>query len=97
MSEPDVTEALNSWLSLPAGMDVVTSVNMKAHRTLIERARDEIVALREMREAHIRMLRANEMDARAKALEEAANIVDDACLGSSCRAFRAIRALKDKQ
>ena len=39
MSEPDVTEALNSWLSLPAGMDIVTSVNMKAHRSLIERAR----------------------------------------------------------
>lgn len=87
MSEPDVTEALNSWLSLPAGTDVVTSVNMKAHRTLIERARDEIVAMRGAWPEALKL-------ARAEALEDAAMAADDACLGSSCCAVHAIRALK---
>ena len=78
------------------------------HTAIMQRARDEIMMLREMREAHIRMLMANNDDARNDALEEAARRCDrlatdytipvsadnwsDGCRGCAGR----IRALKYK-
>lgn len=56
----------------------------------------EIMALRDMREAHIRMLTANHDEARDDALEEAARVVEDHFnpeTSGECAA--AIRALKE--
>ena len=69
------------------------------HEPMLQRARDEIVALREMREAEFRMLSTN----RDEVLEVAAHECDEEAKGSS-EGFRdgcetcaaAIRALKEE-
>lgn len=100
MPADDVVAELDDWLAREATTlkhypadDVDTE--------LLERARDEIVALREMRDAHIRILSASLDDkaaTRDAALEEAAQV----CIGlvrgfPQCGiAASAIRKLKDK-
>lgn len=103
MSDPDVLAELDAWI---ATCDEVWGRDC----SIPKRARDEIVALREMREAHIRMLSANLSEARAEALEEAARVarefaepeIADNRRMNLCRIFAAriaaaIRALKDKR
>lgn len=98
MPADDIVAELDDWLAREATTlkhypadDVDTE--------LLERARDEIVALREMREAEFRMLSTN----RDEVLEVAAHECDEEAKGSS-EGFRdgcetcaaAIRALKNK-
>lgn len=106
----ELVEDLELWLDQPAYVDT-TARGRELDRAswLIGRARDEIVVLRAMREAHIRMLSANCHEARNDALEEAARVCDEPAkrlreeLGWSAEAelleryAAAIRALKDKK
>lgn len=85
MIDRDVVAELDAWIA------------NCPEPSLIRRARDEIVALRKALNSLPRTdIMGYERSIRAEALEEAANVADDACLGSSCRAIHAIRALKDR-
>ena len=88
----DIVAELDRWLAVWRTHFAGTpSVDM----AVIQRARDEIVTLRAMREAHIRMLSANNDDARDEALEEAARLCDRIGLdGFASDGAAAIRALK---
>lgn len=81
----DVVAELDAWLGAWEGPD--------DYRLTVQRARDEIMTLRAMREAHIRMLAANCDDARDEALEEAAQLAHANGFGETAAA---IRALKEK-
>lgn len=98
----DVVAELDAWLNRNPMTDRVLTL-----AALVQRARDEIAALRAMREAHIRMLSAklDEDDenmrrwiakARAEALEEAARVADGYCTDRTDDVARGIRALKEK-
>ena len=85
MAESDVVAELDAELALIEQLPYRVPIHL-----LAKRARDEIVVMRGAWPEALKL-------ARADALEEAANVADDACLGSSCRAIHAIRALKDKR
>jgi len=91
MTDPDIVAELDRWLTEPAfGL-------AQEERELLQRARDEIVALRErnrQRQLTGSMIHGR---ARAEALEEAAQAVLEMPLGAARgQAAIAIRALRDK-
>ena len=95
MTEPDIVAVLDRWLTEPA-FDLA-----QEERELLQRARDEIMALRKMHTPeHFQRVH----DAtRAEALEEAARMCEadadlfDAQVANAMEACAtAVRALKDK-
>ena len=97
MSEPDIVAELDAWrenVPLNTAFPIDTaSIAM----TLVQRARDEIMALRKVQwEAITNQCREYVKHVRAEALEEAAQACEDHEGNYSHEYAAAIRALKDK-
>lgn len=93
----DIVAELDEWLEVTSSEP---DEQWLAERLMLQRARAEIMTLRAMREAHIRMLSANNDDARDEALEEAAMVADRweerPEFDRAAAIAAAIRALKDQ-
>jgi hypothetical protein len=85
----DIVAELDHWLP-----DAERSSQYRGVAQMVRRARDEIVALRDVVERQRFVLSQGHAEVRAEALEEAAEYVEDA--GMMLMADR-IRAMKDKR